>query len=58
MKLVAGEGTGSLSDLETGSILKFEKREAVRFWGRTYSPEKHVFTVTLPPHSFKALRID
>ncbi|MBN1924907.1 MAG: hypothetical protein JW798_03650 [Prolixibacteraceae bacterium] len=58
MKLVFQNLGKALSDILTGEVLESERREAVRFWGRTFSPEKNAFNVKLPPHSFRALIIN
>ncbi|MFA9391925.1 MAG: hypothetical protein ACERKD_19105 [Prolixibacteraceae bacterium] len=58
MKVVFTEKTSTLKDLSNQKEINVEVHEAVKFRGRTYSPEKYVVTIQLPPHSFKAFKIE
>jgi hypothetical protein len=58
MKIVFSDMKNALSDMLSGNDIKAEKHEAIRFWGRTFSPEKNAFTVKIPPHSFRAFVIN
>ena len=57
MKVVLAKKPTTIKDLSNQNAVKVEKREAIKFGSRTYSPEKYVVTVQLPPHSFKAFKI-
>lgn len=58
MKVVLTEKPEHITDLVSNAKLDIETRPALKFWGRTFSPEKYVITVKLPPHSFQAYRLN
>lgn len=58
MKVVLTKKPKALTNLSNKKSVEVETREAIKFWGRTYSPEKYLVTVQLPPHSFKAYKIE
>jgi hypothetical protein len=58
IRVVAPSGTAALTDLETGERVNGEPRRPQLFWGIPKSGPKKVFTVTLPPHSFRAFSFE
>lgn len=58
VKVVLNQKPESVQNLIDQKDVNIETREAIRFWGRTYSPEKYVMSINLPPHSFGAYKIN
>jgi hypothetical protein len=58
IRIVAPAGTHALTDLLTGESLNGTTRKPQMFWGLPKAGEKQVFTVTLPPHSFRAFSFE
>jgi len=48
----------SLTDMEKNETIEGVDIEAVRFWGRTLIPARRSYTILVPPHSYKALRLE
>jgi hypothetical protein len=57
MKVVLNQKPATVKDLSNQKDVNVDTREALKFWGRTYSPEKYVLNISLPPHSFGVYKI-
>jgi hypothetical protein len=57
LKLVADEPVQSLTDILSGETLNGQKGIPAFVWGRAKIENKY-FEITIPPHSFKVLRVN
>ncbi len=58
VKIVLDEKDKIIKDLLSGDSLASFVRKPERFWGKQTGKEKYVFTINIPPHSFKAISIE
>lgn len=58
VQIILTTKTGSLKDLASDAVLTLTKTPAVVFMGKEFSPETYKTGITLPPHSFKAFRME
>jgi len=58
VKIVLEEKNKTLRDLLNGTFYSSTIREPERFWGRQTGKEKYIYSISLPPHSFKAINIE
>ena len=58
VKVIMTEKVKSITDIESSEEIKMEVIPEIKFWGRVFAPEKYSYTITLPTHSFKALKVN
>ena len=57
MEVVMQERKESVYDLSANEYMTEQVIPERRFFGRIFSPEMYSYTITLPPHSFRAFKI-
>ena len=56
--IVLDEAGKTLTDLLTDQKHMPKLREAAMGWGRKTGTDKYVYSITVPPHSFRSFSID
>lgn len=58
IKIVLEEKNKTVQDLQNGTNFILTIREPERFWGKQTGKEKYIYSIIIPPHSFKAISIE
>jgi hypothetical protein len=58
VKVVTKKPFKTLTNLETNAVMKGEVRRPQTFWGLPKTDETNVFTITIPPHSFRVFKFE